>query len=312
MFDAVVDFAKKAVLDRRVQAVAGLVVACKVISTLKAASARNKFFAEVKKQQKGVLHIYGPPRVAPGTPNFQPWVAKIEAFARLNKIPYVIHFGMDFVAYSPTETVPFIALDGELVGDSEAIIEFLSKKFNSSLDAKLTKEQVAIRTTLRRTLEHSMMPHSYRLNMVDNVQVMVGLFSKVVSMPGFVVKMAINQYRKGTIKRLNASGIGDMSDAVYTEEYTRDIKAIEGLIGDKKFIFGAEPTSIDLAIYPHLAFMTSAQGHTKNTQPLEFLRGSKIIQEYIKRCEQTIFPDLGKIVPCKAGEQSFLTYPITA
>jgi hypothetical protein len=153
---AVVDAAKTNKVLQRV-ALAAVVGAAllKIRGATKAASAKAKFAAQVKSQKKGVVHIYAFPRLIAGLPHIAGTVIKIEAFCRINKVPYVMEMSPHYAAFSPSETMPFIALDGELTGDSQFCVDAIAKRFNLP-EATLSGQERAISVLVRKTLDMSL------------------------------------------------------------------------------------------------------------------------------------------------------------
>ncbi|KAF4711738.1 hypothetical protein FOZ63_005881, partial [Perkinsus olseni] len=59
--------------------------------------------------------------------------------------------------------VPYIELNGQVYGDSSAIVEMLSEKYNKDLDADLSPEQKAMSVAVQRMVEE----HAYFLSVAD-------------------------------------------------------------------------------------------------------------------------------------------------
>ncbi len=76
------------------------------------------------KKTKGdtvILHGISRPKT---TPNFSPFVLKLETFLKAAKIPYQFD-STDM--FGPKEMIPWISYDGQHMGDSHLIIQFLKK-----------------------------------------------------------------------------------------------------------------------------------------------------------------------------------------
>jgi hypothetical protein len=87
-----------------------------------------------------------------GLPSVGPFALKLLAWLELAKIPYeqVIE---DDPRKGPKGKNPWIKFDGEIIGDTELIIELLSKRYGVDLDSGLNNEQKAIGLAWRRTFE---------------------------------------------------------------------------------------------------------------------------------------------------------------
>ncbi len=61
-------------------------------------------------------------------PNMSPFCVKLETFLKMAQLPYKTaapHFKK-----APTQKIPYIEIDGQLIGDSGLIIDFLTTKFS--------------------------------------------------------------------------------------------------------------------------------------------------------------------------------------
>jgi len=87
-----------------------------------------------------------------GLPSAGPFAIKLLAWLELTGIPYeqIIE---DNPRKGPKGKNPWIELDSERIGDSELIIELLSRRFGIDLDAGLSNEQKAVGLAWRRTFE---------------------------------------------------------------------------------------------------------------------------------------------------------------
>jgi glutathione S-transferase len=87
-----------------------------------------------------------------GLPSGGPFSIKLLAWLKLAGIPYeqVIEANP---RKGPKGKNPWIELDGERIGDSEVIIDLLSRRYNVRLEDGLTAEQIALGHAWRRTFE---------------------------------------------------------------------------------------------------------------------------------------------------------------
>jgi len=268
---------------------------------------RKAFFNKTKENKPGVVYLYMPKRWCTRTPNPSIWAMKLEAFLRLNKIPYVVESVSDF-SLSPSGTIPFVGVNGKLVGDSQLCIEFIAKELKIDMDSHLTPEQHAVGTALRRLTEDNLAPHYYRTMMVDNMQHLDPLF-KDLQKPMFLVRFMFGKYRKNIINKLNSSGLGDLSDDRYQEEQRRNIKAVETLLGSKKYLFGDKPSSYDLGVLSVFSHILTLQPWLKaNTKGVEALYESAVLKEYVNRFYAAVYPDFKTLCGSPAEHEEHLTY----
>jgi len=292
-------------------AVAALAV---VYKKVQAARAKAAFEAELRGYEKGRVYLFiAMPRVArlvdAGLPHFVGNLLKLEAWCRLHKVPYELKVGMHYASFSPTETLPFVALNGELCGDSELCLEWLAKKLDKPLydDRELaTDAQKATALVIRRTLEWHCSPQASRQTIVDNPHVMAKLFKELAGYPTAMVNIFVGRYRKATIHKLNTSSIGWQSDERCREEYIRDFVAFERFIaaqGPNGFLLTKDaPTAIDCAAYAHLASMVLLPEEGNTSPCLAYLAQSKPLRAYIERMNKLLFPSPTEL---KSGPQRF-------
>src|SRR5690606_24549730 len=87
------------------------------------------------------LHIF--PDALKGTPNPSQFCVKLEAVFRLAGVPYEICPEMN-PATGPKGKLPFIEFEGERVGDSALILDYLKEQIGLDLDDGLTSTDGAL------------------------------------------------------------------------------------------------------------------------------------------------------------------------
>src|SRR6185312_9087855 len=103
------------------------------------------------------ITLHQPPTRSWGSPNLSPFCAKLECYLRMAEIPYkAATFGR---SEAPKGKMPYVRLDGKLMGDSQLIIEELERRLAAEgkhpLDEGLSARDHAISRLLRRTLEEA-------------------------------------------------------------------------------------------------------------------------------------------------------------
>ena len=188
-----------------------------------------------------------------GLPSAGPFAIKLLAWLELAKIPYeqVIE---DNPGKGPKGKNPWIELDGEPMGDSELIIDFLSKKYGVDLDAGLSAEQKAIGLAWRRTFEEH--------------------FHQVLEWELFVHPAGVAYIRKALVvadaagdrathffdaeldvcsKQLYARGLARHAPDVIAAKGRADVDAVSAFLGDRPFLLGDQPGTADTAVFGQLA-----------------------------------------------------------
>lgn len=284
---------------------AAAVVAVKVIRLASRVYKVRSQQASLDALEKNIVHLFIFPRWSRSA-NFSTPCLRLEAFLRLNKIPYVAHFTMD-TSCSPTERLPFIVYNGEVVADSEFAAQWLTKRFNLTINASLSEHDHAVGLAARRLVEGSWQYGTYRTINVDNSAAVVAVYAREFRIPRFVAAYFVRSMRKGTITMLNAVGHGDLTNEQYRSEMLRDLKALEALIGNSKsYLLGNAPSSYDANVYAGLVVPLVLSEVA--TPELAFLRSSAILTSYVDRMTALLFPDLASLTSPAALAQTVARY----
>ena len=187
-----------------------------------------------------------------GLPNASPFCMKLETWLRMAGLPYECPRGAD-LRKSPKGKMPYIKDDGNTLADSSLIIDDLTKRYNVTLDAHLTPRERGEALALQRLLEE----HLY----------WVAVYSRWVEDAGFAVTSEVFFSRMGPLMRLvvpplarramrqelHGHGMGRHSrDEIYALG-CRDVAAIADVLGERAFLMGDKPSSIDATGYAFLA-----------------------------------------------------------
>src|SRR5476649_250215 len=86
-----------------------------------------------------------------GIPNMSPFCVKLETYLRMTGVGY--QTALPDIRKAPNGRVPYIEIDGNLMGDSTKIIARLKKDHGDPLDQNLSKEQRAVALAFQRMIE---------------------------------------------------------------------------------------------------------------------------------------------------------------
>ena len=198
-----------------------------------------------------VITLHHPPP-AWGLPSPTPFGIKVETYLRMVGLPYRTR-GAD-PRKNPKGKVPWIVDDGHMVSDSSDIIDHLKARHGDPLDAELTAEQRALALVARRALEEHLYwvlvytrwiePEGYR----HVREYFVGLMPPVLG--GVIVDRLI---RKKIRAALHAQGVGRHAPADIYRRGCEDLTAVAALLGDKPYLLGEQPTSVDASLFAFTA-----------------------------------------------------------
>ena len=231
------------------------------------------------------LYKFGP---AFGLRETGPFVLKTMVYMKLAGIPFEEIVQGD-PRKAPKKKIPYISDDGQEIGDSSLIIKHLKAKFGDPLAEGLSPEQLAQGHALKVMLEE----RSYWAAMIhprwvktDHHKLIADTFFGEI--PSFIRMPIFRSVAKGVAKAAMGHGIGRHTDAEIFEMGLDDIKAVEALLGKKKFMLGTKPAEVDATVF---AFLHGMQADVFPTPIQAHIKSSKTLMSYLERMESKIFPD---------------------
>lgn len=179
-----------------------------------------------------------------------PFCMKLECWLRLAGIPFEIRAADP--RKSPKGKLPYVRmLDGSLLGDSQLIVERLTREHRVTLDDRLTEVQRATGRAVRRMIEEATYFSGVYARWGDDTgwaDTRVA-FAKILPAPAALLLPLI---RRSVKKSLHAQGIARHSLREIEDFAIADWEAVATLLGEGPYFFGTEPTSIDATLYGFL------------------------------------------------------------
>lgn len=221
-----------------------------------------------------------------GIGSLSPFCFKLECYLRMAGLPYTARMA-DF-RKAPKGKVPFIEEDGQVLGDSQLIIEHLKRKHGDSLDAKLSAEDVAKGHLVRRVLEESTYWHIVHVRWADaeGWKVYRPYFDALF--PPVVRNVVVPMIRRDVLKALRAQGVGRHGPEEILELGKADVSAVATVLGDKPFLLGDSPTSFDATVY---AFIKSITAFPVDSPLRRYTLSQQNLVSYLERFEQRFLAD---------------------
>jgi glutathione S-transferase len=197
------------------------------------------------------LTLFQPPTRPWKTPNLSPFCTKLECYLRMAEIPYKAAAMQ--VGKAPKGKIPYVELaDGTRMGDSHLIIEHLERELAAEgkprLDDGLGDRDRATGHLVRRTLEEAYYFAAVygRWKPDDAYAVIREEFRRFLPAP------VIWYVRRDIVKKLDAQGTGRHSFEEVCEFGARDLEACSEILGDKPFLLGDRPRTVDCTLYGFL------------------------------------------------------------
>ena len=196
-----------------------------------------------------------------GLPTSGPFALKLTKWLELAGIPFRQRYE-DRPSRGPKGKNPWVELDGELIADTEIIIARLAKSSGFDIDAALNAQQRALSHAIRRMMEeHFHMILEWELFVhpegAAEVRRMAARQLPAVA-AGAVASIVCRHFRR----QLHARGIARHDPDTIAAKAKADIDALEALLGDGPFLFGARPCMADVSAYGLLAPMAAWPMHT--------------------------------------------------
>lgn len=196
------------------------------------------------------LHQFAP---AFGLPNASPFCMKLESYLRMAGLPFeTVNSGDVFKA--PKRKLPYIDDAGTIVADSGFIIDHLKARYGDPLDAALSSLDRALATAFQRLFEEDLYWAVVQTRWMEDagwVKTRAAFFDAMPPVPLRWIVPALA--RRGIRSEMNGHGMGRHSAAEIHAIGCRDVTAVADFLGDKPFMLGAQPASIDATAHAFLA-----------------------------------------------------------
>jgi glutathione S-transferase len=196
-----------------------------------------------------MLTLYSYPDLF-GVADNNPFGLKVYAFMRICGMEFVHRHVLD-ASHAPRGQLPYLE-DGETtVGDSDAIIDYLKRRYRLRLDAALSDGQRNLDLLVRRTLDDLYWPMSW--SRWRDERYWPAFRDALLSAHPAIAASALEGARESNRLRYHHQGIGRYEPAQIYERGIANLRVVADLIGPGGFVFGPEPASIDAAIYGFVA-----------------------------------------------------------
>lgn len=183
-----------------------------------------------------------------GIPNESPFCMKLETYLRIAQIPFKTVYCRTLLK-APKGKMPFIEDHGNKMGDTNLIIQYLKEKYEIDLDKTLTQEEKAIAHAMGRMLDENfywcLIYSRWKKN--DGFKVVSPVFFDFL--PPGLSHLAGAYVRRQILTELHGHGMGRHSDEEIFTIAKRDIATVAHYLGEKNFLMGKNPTTVDAAVH---------------------------------------------------------------
>lgn len=215
-----------------------------------------------------------------GLPSTGPFALKLLKWLDLAGLPYAQRHEEN-PARGPKGKNPWIELDGERIGDTEAIIEMLARRSGFDIDAGRDAAALARNHAVRRMLEeHFHQVLEWELFVHPEGAAQIRRMAEATGVPAFASGLAAAYFCRHFRRQLHARGIARHRPDVIAAKGIADLDAVTVLLGDRPYLGGDSPSMADVTAFGLLAPMAKWPMHTPVA---DNLKARPMLMSYIDR-----------------------------
>ena len=175
---------------------------------------------------------------------------KVFAFLKLTGLPFVHQHIFDASA-APRGQLPYIIDEGEAIGDSDAIIGHLIRKYGLAIDDGLSDTQRDTGHLITRMLDDLYWVMSY--SRWKDEQFWPAFRDALRREHPILTEDGLRKAQEFNSQRYYYQGIGRYAPAAAYARGLADLRVLANLIPATDYLYGPKPTSIDAGIYGFIA-----------------------------------------------------------
>ena len=195
------------------------------------------------------VHQFAP---ALGLPNASPFCMKLETWLRMAGLPFeLVNDGNVFKA--PKGKLPWIEDGPRRLADTQFIIEYLKQTYGDPFDGDLTPLLRAQAVAFQRLFEENLywaLVHSRWIAADGWAKTREAFFGALPWPLRWIVPPLA---RRGIRAELRGHGMGRHDEEQIHAIGCRDLSAVSDFLGDKPYLLGDAPSSLDATAYAFLA-----------------------------------------------------------
>ena len=225
-------------------------------------------------------------------PDASPYVCKLVMWLKLVDIDFELIYvpWPEMIERAPRKSVPWVEDDdGELIHDSQRVIERLTAKREIPLDAHLSARENGQMRAWQRLLED----HYYWAGLVqmrwveDHNWALYKQELAAALTPSPEIEAFFQEIRDYLVGEFRGHAVGKMTTAEVRAVACQDLDALSDQLGENPWLMGARPSGIDAMLYACL-LQTFA---TRCTSPLvDYARAKENLYEYYIRLRDQYWP----------------------
>ena len=240
------------------------------------------------------LTLYAFPR-SWGLPNMSPYCMKLETYLRSRDLAYERAIGD--LRKAPRGQMPYASIDGEVIGDSDAIIDRIEAMTGVSLDSACSPRDLARQRSFARMLEESTVWALRYARFVDEGYADLSQFMHAILPAGLRVVLR-PMIRRDMQKALLAQGLGRYTREQIYAFAERYIDALAAELGERAFFGGDTPSRLDCTAFGFVANFLCEHARS----PLTDHTATKAnLVRHTERMRERCFPEMPSWVGRRVG-----------
>lgn len=187
-----------------------------------------------------------------GLPNASSFCLKLETYLRMVNLPFKTVLTNN-IRQAPKGKMPYIRDRGEIIADSNLIIDYLQQTYGCNLDDHLSPSELAIALAMRRLIEENLYWVAVYSRWQDPQNWEATKTAFFDDLPPILSQIIPPLARQEIRKNLHGQGIGRHSAAEIYRIGIADAIALSDFLANKPFFMGDRPTTLDASAYGVLA-----------------------------------------------------------
>jgi len=175
---------------------------------------------------------------------------KVYAFLKLVGLPFR-HEHLFDASKAPRNQLPYIDDDGEMIGDSQAIIAHLTRKYELKIDANLSLAERDTDLLVTRMLDDLYWVMSY--SRWQDERYWPAFAAALKSEHSDLTDDGLQKAKAYNAQRYHFQGIGRYDPDAAIARGLADLAVMSRLVPSQGYVHGDKPASIDAALYGFIA-----------------------------------------------------------
>jgi glutathione S-transferase len=197
------------------------------------------------------LHTMAP---AWDLPTFTPFGLKLIAYLQMAGLPFRIVVEQTPTG-GPTKKFPWIVDGDRTFGDTAVIVDYLAAQYGDRVDGWLSVGDRAASHAIRRMVEEGLCFVLLHLRWVDDATFRAATDVALRAAPAPLRRLFRPLLRRRILRDLWGQGVLRLPAAAVLAMGRADLDALEALLGEKPFVLGAQPSSVDATVAAFMAVL---------------------------------------------------------